>query len=64
MGLELIVRFGSGTNVPWVKLQDTTWHAIAGPDMAVLRTPVRLLGKDLATVATFDVRQGEKSRSC
>jgi GH15 family glucan-1,4-alpha-glucosidase len=61
MCLELIVRFGSGTNVPWVrKLKDTTWHAIAGPDMVVLRTPVPLLGKEFATVATFDVKEGDE----
>jgi GH15 family glucan-1,4-alpha-glucosidase len=61
MCLELIVRFGSGTNVPWVrKLKDTTWHAIAGPDMVVLRTPVPLLGKEFATVAEFEVKEGDE----
>ena len=61
MAMELIVRFGSGSNVPWVrKLPDGTWHAIAGPDMVVLRTPVPLLGKDLTTVAEFDVKQGDE----
>jgi len=61
MCLELIVRFGSGANIPWVrKLRDATWHAIAGPDMVVLRTPVPLLGKEFATVAEFDVREGDE----
>ena len=61
MAMELIVRFGSGSNVPWVrKLPDGTWHAIAGPDMVVLRTPVPLLGKDLTTIAEFDVKQGDE----
>lgn len=61
MGLELIVRFGSGANVPWVrKLRDGTWHAIAGPDMVVLRTPVPLLGRDLATVAEFEIRENDE----
>jgi GH15 family glucan-1,4-alpha-glucosidase len=61
MCLELIVRFGSGTNVPWVrKLKDTTWHAIAGPDMVVLRTPVPLLGKEFATVAEFEIKEGDE----
>jgi GH15 family glucan-1,4-alpha-glucosidase len=61
MVMELIVRFGSGSNVPWVrKLPDGTWQAIAGPDMVVLRTPVPLLGKDLTTVAEFDVKQGDE----
>ena len=61
MSLELVVRFGSGCNVPWVRtLRDGTWHAIAGPDMVVLRTPVPLLGKDLTTVAEFDVKRGDE----
>jgi GH15 family glucan-1,4-alpha-glucosidase len=61
MGLELIVRFGSGANVPWVrKLKDGTWHAIAGPDMVVLRTQLALRGKDFATVAEFDVKEGDE----
>jgi GH15 family glucan-1,4-alpha-glucosidase len=61
MGLELIVRFGSGSNVPWGRrLRDGTWHAIAGPDMVVLRTPVPLLGRDFATIAEFEVREGDE----
>lgn len=61
MGLELIVRFGSGSNVPWVRrLQDGTWQAIAGPDMVVLRTPLPLLGRELATIAEFEVKQGDE----
>jgi len=61
MCLELLVRFGSGANIPWVrKLRDATWHAIAGPDMVVLRTPVPLLGKEFATVAEFDVNEGDE----
>jgi GH15 family glucan-1,4-alpha-glucosidase len=61
MGMELIVRFCSGSNVPWVrKLADGTWHAIAGPDMVVLRTPVPLFGRDLATHAEFEVKAGDE----
>ena len=41
MEAELVLRFGYGAIVPWVrKLGDGTLRAIAGPDMAVLRTPV------------------------
>lgn len=58
--MELIVRFGSGANIPWVRrLEDRTLLFIAGPDMAVLRTPVELLGKDMTTSAEFEVRAGE-----
>src|ERR1700736_3738179 len=47
MGTELVVRFGHGAVVPWVtRLADDTLRAIAGPDMAVLRTPVNLVVRD------------------
>jgi GH15 family glucan-1,4-alpha-glucosidase len=60
MKMELVLRFSSGSNVPWVRrLEDGTLLAIAGPDMAVLRTPVDIHGKDLTTVAEFDVHAGE-----
>ena len=60
MRLDLVVRFGSGFNVPWVRtLDDGTWHAIAGPDMVVMRSPIKLHGENLATTAEFEVRAGE-----
>ncbi len=60
MAMELIIRFGSGSNIPWVRrLKDGTLLAIAGPDMAVLRTPVELKGEDMTTRARFEVREGE-----
>ena len=59
MTMELILRFDYGAVVPWVsRLQDGTWRAIAGPDMVVLQTPVTLQGRDLTTVAEFDVAEG------
>ena len=60
MQTELILRFGYGAVVPWVtSLEDGTLRAIAGPDMAVLRTPVHLKGKDMTTVGSFTVSRGE-----
>jgi GH15 family glucan-1,4-alpha-glucosidase len=60
MRTELVLRFDYGRTVPWVtRLDPGTWRAIAGPDMVVLRTPVPLQGKDLTTVAEFDVSAGE-----
>jgi GH15 family glucan-1,4-alpha-glucosidase len=60
MRMELVLRFSSGSNVPWVRrLDDGTLLAVAGPDMAVLRTPVETHGKDFTTVAEFDVSAGE-----
>ena len=60
MRLELTLRFDYGFSVPWVnRLDDGTWRAIAGPDMAVLRTPVTLRGQNLHTVAEFESVAGE-----
>ena len=56
---ELILRFDYGRIVPWVtRMKDATWRAVAGPDMVLLRTPVRLRGKERTTVADFDVGDG------
>ncbi len=60
MAMELVLRFDYGSFVPWVsRLEDNTWRAIAGPDMVVLRTPVNVKGKDLTTIAEFDVTEGQ-----
>jgi GH15 family glucan-1,4-alpha-glucosidase len=61
MCAELILRFGYGAVVPWVrKLDDGTLRAVAGPDMVVLRTPVHLHGENLTTVGDFTVGEGDR----
>jgi len=60
MHMELVLRFGYGAVVPWVtRLPDGRLRAIAGPDMVVLQTPVPLQGRDLTTLADFEVSAGE-----
>jgi len=60
MRMELILRFGSGFSVPWVKtLEDGTLQAIAGPDMVVLRSDVETRGEGMTTVSEFEVKAGE-----
>jgi GH15 family glucan-1,4-alpha-glucosidase len=60
MKMELILRFSSGLSVPWVeKLDDGSLRAIAGADLAVLRTPVELRGENMTTVSEFRVKAGE-----
>ncbi|MGD9545615.1 MAG: glycoside hydrolase family 15 protein [Methylocystis sp.] len=60
MSCELILRFSYGSSVPWVtRLKGGGLRAIAGPDMAVLHTPVKLHGADLKTVGKFVVSEGE-----
>jgi GH15 family glucan-1,4-alpha-glucosidase len=60
--MELILRFGFGADVPWVRqLPDNDGlSAIAGPHRTILRTPIDLAGVDLRTVASFEVAEGER----
>ncbi len=62
MRMELVLRFDYGRSVPWVtRLPDGGGiRAIAGPDMAVLRSPVPLQGEDLRTRAEFEVEAGDR----
>jgi GH15 family glucan-1,4-alpha-glucosidase len=60
MQMQLILRFDYGTAIPWVtRLPDGALRAVAGPDMAVLRTPVATRGEAMTTVADFTIRQGQ-----
>ncbi len=60
MQSELIIRYDYGSLLPWVRTMDGRLHAIAGPDSLVLDTPVHHHGKDLTSVAEFQVREGER----
>jgi GH15 family glucan-1,4-alpha-glucosidase len=58
--MELVIRFGTGADIPWVRrTEDGALLAICGPDMTVLRTPVATRGEDMTTVADFEVDEGE-----
>ncbi len=58
--MELVMRFGFGADIPWVKrTEDGALLAICGQDMTVLRTPIETRGQDMTTVAEFDVGEGE-----
>lgn len=60
MNTELIVRFDYGASIPWVRRTDSgDLLAISGPDMLVLRTPIKLRGERLTTVAEFTVSVGQ-----
>lgn len=60
MRMELVIRFGFGIDIPWVRRdEDRSLLAVAGHDMTVLRTPVETRGQDLTTVAEFEVKAGE-----
>ncbi|MFL6789883.1 MAG: glycoside hydrolase family 15 protein [Bradyrhizobium sp.] len=59
--MELIIRFGFGADIPWVRksADGSALLAICGQDMTVLRTPLATRGEDLTTVADLEVGQGE-----
>ena len=60
MCMELVLRFGYGARIPWVsRLDDGTLRAVAGPDMVLLRSPVRPKGENFRTRAAFRVSAGE-----
>jgi GH15 family glucan-1,4-alpha-glucosidase len=61
MRMELVIRFGFGSDIPWVKRTEdrSALLAICGQDMTVLRTPVETRGADMTTVAEFEVAANE-----
>ena len=61
MRMELVIRFGFGADIPWVKRNEerSALLAICGQDMTVLRTPVETRGENMTTVADFVVNEGE-----
>jgi GH15 family glucan-1,4-alpha-glucosidase len=59
MKMEMSLRFNYGATVPWVTRSDGAIHAIAGPDLVVLRTAAPLTGEALTTVSEFTVNAGE-----
>jgi GH15 family glucan-1,4-alpha-glucosidase len=59
MSLELRVRFGYGSIVPWTVRTSDGITATAGPDSLWLRTPVPLIGRDMAHIARFRVAAGD-----
>src|SRR5690242_7268803 len=58
--MELVMRFGYGSVVPWVRNTDGMLVAIGGPDALSLWTPIETRGVGLTTRASFTVRAGER----
>jgi GH15 family glucan-1,4-alpha-glucosidase len=57
--MELAVRFGYGRIIPWVTHKEDGVRCVGGPDMVVLRSPVKTHGEGRKTVADFSVAAGE-----
>ena len=60
MQMELIIRFDYSWIVPWVRDVDGVLLAVGGPDALRLEAPVSVEGKNLTTVAAFEVGEGEQ----
>ena len=63
MKMELVLRFDYGFSIPWVdRLPARQRHQARSSAriIAVLRTPVDLVGENMKTVADFTVSEGER----
>jgi len=60
MRMELAIRCGYGTIVPWVQRLPNGIQAIAGPDLFRLTTTAPLRGEHMRTVSVFTVSAGER----
>jgi GH15 family glucan-1,4-alpha-glucosidase len=60
--MECIIklRFGYGRIVPWLRREGDAIWAVAGPDSVWIRTPAKLVGREMAHRADFVVRAGDR----
>lgn len=59
--MEMALRFDYGRTVPWVTRMRGGVRAVAGPNLAVLRSSVELHGESLTTIAEFTVSRGDRA---
>jgi GH15 family glucan-1,4-alpha-glucosidase len=61
MHMDLALRFDYGVSIPWVSRLDDHegFFAVAGPEMVVLHTKVKLHGKDMRSLSDFRVKEGQ-----
>ncbi|HWK38426.1 MAG TPA: glycoside hydrolase family 15 protein [Hyphomicrobium sp.] len=66
MRMLMTLRFDYGSSVPWVTRLDeaNVLTAIAGPNLAVLRSPIALHGENLSTVGDFTIKAKERIGFC
>jgi GH15 family glucan-1,4-alpha-glucosidase len=60
MRCEIVVRFGYGTIVPWMRKEGDHLHGFAGPDSICLFATVELEGQNYRTIGEFDVAAGDE----
>jgi len=59
MRMDLAIRPGYGSTLPWVRRVDGLLVAVAGPDALALWTPIHTHGEGMSTVAEFTVAADE-----
>ncbi|MCD6681309.1 MAG: glycoside hydrolase family 15 protein [Burkholderiaceae bacterium] len=59
VSMELVLRFGYGRTVPWVRRRDYGLRAVAGPDAVELVTPAALKNEGMRTSAAFEIEAGQ-----
>ncbi len=57
---ELVIRFGYGEVVPWVRHLGDARQAVAGPDALSFRTPAPTRGENMQTISEVTVEEGER----
>jgi len=60
MQTDLVIRFGHGLLVPWLRRVGDARLAVAGPDALTVHADVELHGEALATVGKFPVARGDR----
>ena len=60
MRMELVLRFGYGGVIPWVRRATAHCSPPAGPHSAEVRSAVDTHGEDFRTVAEFTVASGQR----
>jgi GH15 family glucan-1,4-alpha-glucosidase len=57
---ELALRFNYGKTIPWVRNYEGHIHAVSGPDLVRIWSPIPTHGEGLRTVSEFVVRPDER----
>jgi GH15 family glucan-1,4-alpha-glucosidase len=59
MQMDIAIRFDYGRTIPWVTTRKDELRAVAGVNMAVLRTKASIHAEGMETRSDFEVREGE-----
>jgi len=66
MRMDMVLRFDYGLTIPWVTMHEKELRAVAGPNMAVLRSQcvkgaaAEMHGEDMKTVSEFSLKAGHE----